>query len=54
MDQMISKNKQKMDNFVGALINNLRKAKQEQKRTEKEAKDAGAEQGTDEHTAVSN
>lgn len=51
MEQKISKNKQKMDNFVGALINNLRKAKLEQKRTEKEAKDAGAEQGTVQQTA---
>lgn len=46
MEQKISKNRQKMDNFVGALIDNLRKRKREQKRTEKEVKDAGAEQGT--------
>lgn len=46
MEQKISKNKQKMDNFVGALINNLRKAKMEQKHTDKEAKDVGPEQGS--------
>ena len=49
--QKISKNKQKMDNFVGAIINNLRKAKLEQKHTEKEAKDVGTKQGTVQHPA---
>lgn len=46
MEQKISKNRQKMDNFIGALIDNLRKRKQEQTRTEKEAKDAGPKQGS--------
>lgn len=49
MEQKISKNRQKVDNFIGALIDNLRKRKQEQKRTEKEVKDAGPEQGGVQH-----
>ena len=43
--------RQRLDNVMISIIRKMKEVKQEQKRTEKEAKDAGAEQGSVQHPA---